>query len=101
MCNKEIIIVLVGNKIDLEENRKVSTEEAQKFAEENKINFLETSALNGNNIEEIFNNSAKELVNKVESGEINTDFNSSGVKIGKFPTKELENSLGKNKKICC
>ena len=101
MCNKEILIVLVGNKIDLEENRKVSTEEAQKFAEENKINFLETSALNGNNIEEIFINSAKELVNKVENGEINTDFNSSGVKIGKFPTKELENSLGKNKKICC
>jgi GTPase KRas len=47
-------MVLVGNKIDLESDRKVSTEEGKKFAEENGMGFIETSALSGQNCEEAF-----------------------------------------------
>ncbi len=37
------VYVLVGNKLDLEENRRVPAAEAEAFAEENGMIFIETS----------------------------------------------------------
>ena len=54
MCYKNILICLIGNKIDLENKREVSYEEGKNFAEENELLFFETSAKEGNNIQEIF-----------------------------------------------
>merc|ERR1711976_84110 len=46
----DAIIMLVGNKIDLnDEKRKVSIDEGKKKAEELAISFVETSAKTGNN----------------------------------------------------
>ena len=47
----DILIVLVGNKTDLEDKREVLTEEVEKKAKQYGIAFCETSALNGQNIE--------------------------------------------------
>ena len=52
--NNEVIFVLIGNKIDLESERKVSFAEGKKFAEENNFLFQEVSAKNGNNFEKLF-----------------------------------------------
>ena len=58
----DVIIILIGNKSDLEEERKVTYEEAKKFKEENKLlYFEETSAKNGINSKEIFYESTKIL----------------------------------------
>ena len=58
----DVIIILIGNKSDLEKERKVTYEEAKKFKEENKLlYFEETSAKNGINSKEIFYESAKIL----------------------------------------
>lgn len=38
------MIYLIGNKLDMEENRDVSYEEAKQFADENGLMFLEASA---------------------------------------------------------
>ena len=51
---KEIIIVLLGNKTDLEVERKVTTQEAEDFAEKNGLLFYEVSAKTGENIQELF-----------------------------------------------
>jgi small GTP-binding protein len=51
----KVVIYLVGNKVDMEEERKVTTEEGQKLAEELGVPFIETSAKSGLNIDEIFN----------------------------------------------
>ena len=59
--SKEIPIVLVGNKCDLENERKVPTEKAKDKAKNLKCAFFETSALNGINIDKIF----EELVNTI------------------------------------
>ena len=49
----DIMIVLVGNKLDDEENRQVSTEEGQMLAKEQGLDeklFIETSAKTGINV---------------------------------------------------
>ena len=51
---EKISIILVGNKTDLEDQRKISIEQGKEKAEFYKLAFIETSALNGNNIEKAF-----------------------------------------------
>ena len=100
MCYKDILICLVGNKTDLEEKRVVSKEEGQKFADDNGLLFFETSAKSGENIEEMFNKCTEDIVTKIESGAIIVDAFTSGIKIGRYPNKEVEQSLVKKKKGC-
>ena len=57
LAEPDIVIMLVGNKLDLitnPENRKVSIQEAQDFAKANNLIFKETSAVLGTNIKEVF-----------------------------------------------
>ncbi|TMS10349.1 Ras-related protein Rab-25 [Larimichthys crocea] len=54
-ADPHIVVMLVGNKTDLESERSVPTEEAQGFAEKNGLLFLETSALESTNVEAAFN----------------------------------------------
>ena len=63
--NPDIKIFLIGNKIDLEEQRKISKDMAEEFKNNNKINFfLETSAKTGFNAKNVFIEAAKELYHK-------------------------------------
>ena len=101
MCYKDILICLVGNKTDLDDKRVIPQVEGQKFADDNGLLFFETSAQNGSNIEELFNKSTVEIVTKIESGKIQLDSQSTGIKIGKYPNKEIEQALEKKKKGCC
>jgi small GTP-binding protein len=50
----KIVLILVGNKIDLEGQREVSREEGEKLAEDLGIPYIETSAKTGDNIEDAF-----------------------------------------------
>lgn len=69
-CDKEICIILVGNKIDLENKREVPKEEAEQFALENNLLFIETSAKEGNNIKEAFYESCKSILKYYEEHKI-------------------------------
>ena len=100
MCSKNVLIILVGNKSDLDGKRVITKDEGFKFAQENNLKFFETSALNGNNVEEVFLEASIELLNKLENREISYDSNS-GVQIRNFPNKEIEELLGKKQKKCC
>ena len=57
-------IILLGNKCDLESERKVTEEEGKKFAKTEGILFLETSALNNYNISEVFDKVIKDYLKK-------------------------------------
>ena len=60
--NPDAKVFLIGNKIDLENERKISTEEGQRYAEQYKLNkFVETSAKTGFNAKNIFIEAAKIL----------------------------------------
>merc|ERR1712217_129602 len=50
----DIPIVLVGNKLDLDEERQVSTEEGSSLAQKFSCGFIEASAKTNTNIKEIF-----------------------------------------------
>ena len=52
--DENLSIILIGNKCDLENERKVTKEEAKEKAQFYKLAFIETSALNGTNIEKAF-----------------------------------------------
>ena len=99
MCYKNILICLIGNKIDLEDKREVTFEEGENFAKENNLLFFETSAKNGNNINEIFLESAKILMNKIEKGEILIENNNTGIKIGN--SENNEDVIIRKKEGCC
>ena len=99
MCYKNILICLIGNKIDLEDKREVTFEDGENFAKENNLLFFETSAKNGNNINEIFLESAKILMNKIEKGEILIENNNTGIKIGN--SENNEDVIIRKKEGCC
>jgi len=53
--NKSIPIIILANKIDLENKRVVSSEDGRKYVEEKGLaGYLETSALTGQNVERAF-----------------------------------------------
>eukprot|EP00667_Euglena_gracilis_P022596 EG_transcript_25212 len=62
-----IVVMLIGNKIDLAHQRTVSTEDGQKLAQEQSLLFMETSALEGEKVEEAFNVILNEIYNRVKA----------------------------------
>ena len=54
-------IIIVGNKIDLKEERVVTTEEAEKFCKEKKFEYFEVSAKDGTNINNLLYTSVASL----------------------------------------
>ncbi|KAJ1817962.1 GTPase Ryh1 [Coemansia sp. RSA 2598] len=57
----DVIIVLVGNKTDLNDSRQVSTEEGEKKARDLNVMFMETSAKAGHNVKALFKKIAQAL----------------------------------------
>lgn len=65
------VIVLIGNKTDLVEQRKVSYDIALQYAEDNGMHYAEVSAKDHKkNIDEIFELVAKDILTKIENGKI-------------------------------
>jgi len=50
-----ISLILVGNKIDLEDDRVISTEQGEELAQKLNLSYIETSAKTGENINDAFN----------------------------------------------
>lgn len=54
LADKNIVIILVGNKSDLGSLRAVPTDDAKEFAQRENLFFMETSALEATNVETAF-----------------------------------------------
>ena len=91
-------LVLVGNKIDLENQRKISTEDGKNLAIEYNMDFYESSAKTGENISNIFEGICK-IMNKKIDGGIDSlhGVNESNIQENIIINKNLSN----NKKKCC
>jgi small GTP-binding protein len=64
LCDPNAIVTLIGNKMDLENQRVITVTEAQSFAQLHELTYLETSALGGNNIQEAFQKAAASVHRK-------------------------------------
>nr|XP_020665149.1 ras-related protein Rab-2B isoform X1 [Pogona vitticeps] len=80
-----MVIMLIGNKSDMESRRAVQKEEGEAFAREHGMVFLETSAKTAANVEEAFLSTAREIYRKIEQGQLDVTKEGNGIKIGPPP----------------
>ena len=64
-ANEDVERMLVGNKCDLEDNRKISAERGEQLAKSHQIRFLEMSAMTNTNVERAFRILTEDILNKV------------------------------------
>ncbi|KKK49851.1 hypothetical protein LCGC14_3130880, partial [marine sediment metagenome] len=64
VAHPNVILILVGNKVDLQDSREVSSEEGMELAKELKIYYMETSAKTNKNIDEVFEWVALQIINQ-------------------------------------
>lgn len=97
---KNIAIMLVGNKKDLDQQREVPVEEGKRHAEQNDLAFFETSALSGENVRKAFFELVKDIYekNKLLGGSLGSKkpFEVTNHKVE--PVKRLK---PKKKSSCC
>ncbi|XP_052589248.1 ras-related protein Rab-2B isoform X2 [Peromyscus californicus insignis] len=92
--SSNMVIMLIGNKSDLESRRDVKREEGEAFAREHGLIFMETSAKTACNVEEAFINTAKEIYRKIQQGLFDVHNEANGIKIG--PQQSIPVSAGPN-----
>ena len=102
---KNALIILIGNKIDLYQERQISYDEGNDFAKKNEIMFAETSAKTGEGVDDIFRKSAKEIEQRINDNFYDLSSESCGIKKGNYlDNKSNEIALksnNKSQKKCC
>ncbi|KAF0297240.1 Ras-related protein Rab-4B [Amphibalanus amphitrite] len=89
LASPNIVILMVGNKKDLDAEREVTFLEASRFAQENELMFLETSAMTGEHIEEAFLKCSNTILAKIETGELDPERIGSGIQYGDHALRRL------------
>ena len=101
---KSILLLLIGNKNDLNDKREVQYEEGAEFAKKRNMIFLETSAKTGNNIDNIFERSVKQIDQNILDNKYDLDNENCGIRKGLRTESfvlSVEKSKEKKKKKCC
>lgn len=101
LASPDIVIVLVGNKKDLDADREVTFMEASRFAQENELMFLETSARTGENVEEVFLKCARSILSKIETGQLDPEKMGSGIQYGDASLRKTKKSAGQKEPCAC
>ncbi|KAM3132255.1 Rab GTPase ypt31 [Paramecium bursaria] len=60
-AEQQMVIMLVGNKLDMKHLRQVSAEVGAAFAQKNGLAFIETSAMDGSNVHQAFEQILQEI----------------------------------------
>ena len=93
--NMHIPLIIIGNKIDMEDAREINRENAEKFAGENNYKYFETSAKTGVGVDDAI----RELVNQVLNQAGSDDQKQS--RNGSVQIKENGGNSNEKKKGCC
>lgn len=82
-ASNDLIMMLVGNKSDLEHKREISEGKGMRFAQSNHMfGFLECSAKTGINVDKVFVKPAKHLFNAIGRGLVKIEDNTHSIKLG-------------------
>ncbi|KAM7530126.1 hypothetical protein LguiB_033536 [Lonicera macranthoides] len=103
-ADKNIVVMLIGNKSDLGTLRAVPTEDAQEFAERENLCFMETSALEATNVESAFLTVLTDIYRIVSKKSLSADGTNYG-KSGTFKGTKIivpgQEPTTANKSGCC
>merc|ERR1712154_178101 len=77
----DVVIMLVGNKIDLNDHRQVTKNEGEEKANQLNVMFMETSAKSGDNIKSLFRKVATNLPGMDEQNQSNKNDNMKKVEL--------------------
>ncbi len=81
--NKDVVLMLVGNKKDLGHRRQVSTEEGAIFAKANNMMFAETSARMSTDVERVFTQTAEAILHTLRDGN-ESEYDARGIRKGVY-----------------
>ena len=101
LLTEKVKIVIVGNKIDDESQRKINFDDAKKLSDENNLEYFEASAKNNIGIVETFNFITNEIF-KINNGKNsdNQDKNNKNEYISINKKNEKSSKKDKFKKCC-
>ena len=80
--NPKMVVMLIGNKSDLDARRQVTRAEGEAFAQQHGLIFMETSARTAENVESAFINTARHIYQRVENGQLDATNENHGIKLG-------------------
>lgn len=90
---EDAILIIVANKLDLEEERQVTHEELEEFTKKKKLDFYEVSAKNGFNVSLLFESIAAQLVKREKIKEENEKENENNLSHNSNTPKKREPKL--------
>ena len=85
-------IIIVGNKLDMENEREVSIEQLKKLAKKKNCKYFETSAKDNINVENLFLSIINEMINNIKD---EVSISESIINLSN------EKSINQNNKYCC
>ncbi|KAE8653692.1 Ras-related protein RABA2d [Hibiscus syriacus] len=101
-ADSNIVIMMAGNKSDLNHLRTVSTEDAQALAESEGLSFMETSALEAYNIEKAFQTVLLDIYEIIRKKALAAQEAGAGTGVPQGTTINVNNiSDNGTKKGCC
>ncbi|KAK1923582.1 P-loop containing nucleoside triphosphate hydrolase protein [Papiliotrema laurentii] len=92
LASPHLVVVLVGNKLDREEDREVEYTEGSRWAEEHGLLFAEVSSLNGENVTVPFLLAARTILSAVDAGTLDPDASGTGVSYGERQLRAVGSS---------
>ena len=99
-ADKNVTIVIIGNKSDLEDHRQITKEEGQEKANKLQVAFLETSAFSGENLDKAFEMMVNEIYKKCHE-EMLAEGDVDIIEGGQDINLARKNDNSEAKKKCC
>jgi small GTP-binding protein len=102
-ADSNIVVMLVGNKCDLQDVRVVSTDEGIGFAKNENLLFIETSALDATNVHQCFTRLITEIVHRLSKPELPQETNGGSLRPAERPGVSITGSSEGEKREggCC
>ena len=101
-ADSNIVIMMAGNKSDLNHLRSVADEDGRSLAEKEGLSFLETSALEASNIEKAFQTILSEIYHIISKKALAAQEAAGGLPVpGQGTAINISDSSVANRKGCC
>lgn len=100
-ADSNIVIMMAGNKSDLNHLRAVAEADGQSFAETEGLSFLETSALEAINVEKAFHTILNEIYHIISKKALAAQEAANTALPGQSTTINVNDASGNAKRGCC